>query len=337
MTKYRRGHDRDELLADVAEMYYEEGFTQAEISRQVGMTRSAISRMLSESRQKGIVEIIVHRPLRFDKDLEAAVIERFNLKNASVLLWQHKEGQYDRLRYRLGRVAAQVLRGLLRPDMVLGVAWGTTVSATIEALEVPDPMPMDVVQLVGVLGSSSHAFNAQALVEMLAREVGGEGTYLYSPFIVENADTARSILNIPNVRDAIALGREAEVALLGIGTVVDPNFCSLFLGGHISRGILKNLVDAGAVGDVSGRHFDIYGNEPETEFHDRLVGIARDDLLAIPTRLGVAGDMAKAQAVLGALRGGYVNMLVTDSDTAEAVLALDDEHVHSKNGIEAMA
>ena len=92
MTKYRRGHDRDELLADVAEMYYEEGLTQAQISRQVGMTRSAISRMISEAKQKGIVEIVVHRPLRFDKDLESALIERFNLKNASVLLWHAERG-----------------------------------------------------------------------------------------------------------------------------------------------------------------------------------------------------------------------------------------------------
>ncbi len=84
-------------------------------------------------------------------------------------------------------------------------------------------------------------------------------------------------------------------------------------------------MDAGAVGDVSGRHFDINGKEAKCDFHGRLVGIARKDLLAIPTRLGVAGDVAKAQAVLGALRGGYVNMLVTDSDTAAVVMALDDE------------
>ena len=325
MSKYQRGPDRDELLADVAEMYYGEDLTQAEISRQIGMTRSAVSRMLTEARQKEIVEIIVHRPLRFDSELESALIERFKLQNGRVLLWPQKHGQYDRLRFRLGRVAAQVLRGLLRPEMVLGVAWGTTVSATIEALEVPEPVPMHVVQLVGVLGSSSHAFNAQALVEMLASKVGGEATYLYSPFIVENAVTAQSILNIPNVRDAISLGRKCDVALLGIGTVTDANYCSLYLGGHISRGVVKNLVDAGAVGDVSGRHFDQYGNEANIDFHDRLVGIARDDLLAIPTRLGVAGDVAKAQAILGALRGGYVNMLVTDSNTAEKLLLLDGE------------
>jgi len=331
MTKYKRGHDRDELLADVAEMYYEEELTQAEISRRIGMTRSAISRMLTEARHKGIVEIVVHRPLRFDAGLETALVERFNLQNANVLTWQQQGGQYDRLRYRLGRVAAQVLRDLLRPRMVLGVAWGTTVSATIEALSVPEPIPMDVVQLVGVLGSSSHAFNAQALVAMLSVKVGGEGTYLYSPFIVENADTARSILKIPNVREAIALGARCDVALLGIGTLLDADYSSLYQGGHISRAMLQELMDAGAVGDVSGRHFDVYGERTPTDFHDRLVGIARDDLLAIPTRLGVAGDVAKAPAILGALRGGYINMLVTDSSTAEALLQLDGEQVVVNN------
>ena len=103
------------------------------------------------------------------------------------------------------------------------------------------------------------------------------------------------------------------------------NFSSLYQGGHISRSVLKNLVDCGAVGDVSGRHFDINGEVANTEFHDRLVGIAGNDLLAIPIRLGVAGNVAKARAILGALRGGYVNMLVTDSNTAEQLLLLDDE------------
>jgi DNA-binding transcriptional regulator LsrR (DeoR family) len=322
MTKYRRGHDRDELLADVAEMYYVDDLTQAEVSRAIGMTRSAVSRMLTEARQKGIVEITVSRPLSFDSELEAALTGRFNLLDAHVLSLR-QETNYDNLRSRLGRTAAQVIGGLLRPQMICGVAWGTTISATIEALQVANPIPMQIVQLVGVLGSSSHAFNAQALVQMMASKVGGEGVYLYSPFIVENADTARSILNIRNVREAIATGNRSDVALLGIGTISDENYSSLFQGGHMSRDTLEELRDAGAIGDVSGRHFDIEGNAPCTQFHDRLVGIAADDLLAIPVRFGVAGGHAKAEAILGALRGGYVNQLLTDSHTAEAVLALD--------------
>jgi DNA-binding transcriptional regulator LsrR (DeoR family) len=322
MTKYTRGHERDELLADVAEMYYVDDLTQQEVSRAIGITRSAVSRMLTEARHKGIVEITVRRPLSFDLELEEALIERFNLLDAHVLSIQQATN-YDTLRNRLGRTAAQVLGGLFRPQMICGVTWGTTVSATIDVLKVANPIQMQIVQLGGVLGSSSHAYNAQALVEMMARKVGGEGVYLYSPFLVENAVTARSIMNIPNVREAIATAKRSDVALLGIGTITDENYSSLYQGGHITMRTIEELREAGAVGDVSALHFDVEGNFADTPFHDRLVGIGVDDLLAIPVRFAVAGSHAKVEAILGALRGRWVNQLVTDRSTAEAVMALD--------------
>lgn len=319
MTKYRRGPDREEFLADVAEMYYQNELTQAQISREIGLTRSAVSRMLSEAREKGIVEIIVHRPLRFEEELEAALLERFDLAGARVLLWQQRPGQYGRLRRRLGRVAAGLLQGLLNAEMVLGVAWGTTVNATIEALPVDESLSLEVVQLVGVLGSESHAFNAQALVSDLARKFNGRATYLYSPFIVENAATARSIRSIPAVNEALAMGRRSDIALLGIGTT-EPKHCTLLQSGHITRSTLDDLVQAGAVGDVCALFYDHDGRQIESSFHDQLVGITCEDLKEIPIRLGVAGHTDKADAILGALHGGFVNMLVTDSETAQKVL-----------------
>jgi DNA-binding transcriptional regulator LsrR (DeoR family) len=324
MSKYRRGDERDELLADVAEMYYVEDLTQVEISRAIDMTRSAVSRMLTEARKKRIVEINVRRPLRFDARLEAALQERFNLQGAHVLAGQRGD-DYDKLRRQLGQTAAGTLKDLLRPQMSCGVAWGTTVSVTIEAMDVPDPVPMQIVQLVGVLRSNSHAFNAQALVEIMARKLGGEGLYLYSPFIVENAATAHSIRSIPDMRETLDAGKRCDIALMGIGTVLDPAYSSLYQGGHITLETLEQLRHGGAVGDVGGVHIDINGNEAGGDFNDRLVGITGPELLAIPTRLAVAGGVAKAEAILGALRGGYVNLLVTDSETAEAVLGEDRE------------
>jgi deoxyribonucleoside regulator len=320
MFRYTRGDDREELLADVAEMYYEEGLTQVEISHAIGMTRSAISRMLTEARQKGIVQIHIQRPLRFDANLEEKLIEHFGLQAAHVLVWQKPE-HYEALRRRLGVAAGHVLEKLLRPGLVIGLPWGKTVSATIDALEVVEPTSVRVVQLVGVLGSNSHVHNAQALVEQLARKLGGEGVYLYTPFIVESPDTARALLNNQNIREAIAIGKRCDVALLGIGTT-EAEFSSLYQGGHITLEELEVLQRAGAVGDVSGHHFDIAGRVPDVAFHDYLVGIARDDLLTIPIRLGVAGGAAKVRPILGALRGGYVNVLVTDSHTAQQVLNL---------------
>lgn len=322
MTKYRRGEERDDLLADIAEMYYEQDLTQAEISRAIGMTRSAVSRMLTEARQKGIVKISVMRPLHFDEELETVLKKRFNLQSVHVLAGNFS-GDYDRLRRQLGQAAAGVLKERLQPEMICGVAWGTTVSATIEAFEGSNLASVQIVQLVGVLQSNSHAYNAQALVEIMSRKLGGGGTYLYSPFIVENAQTAQSILGLPDVRETLAVGRRSDIALMGIGTVLDANFSSLYQGGHITLQTLQELRDDGAVGDVGGVHIDIDGNVAGGDFNKRMVGISGDDLLAIPMRLAVAGGIAKADAILGALRGGYVNLLVTDSETAEVVLAKD--------------
>ena len=322
MIKYQRGVERDELLADVAEMYYVEELTQVEISRAIDMTRSAVSRMLTEARKKRIVEINVRRPLRFDAGLEAALQERFDLQGAHVLAGQRGD-DYNKLSRQLGQTAASTLKGLLRPQMTCGVAWGTTVSATIEALDVSDSVPMKIVQLVGVLRSNSHAFNAQALVEIMARKLGGEGIYLYSPFIVENATTARSIRSIPDVSETLDAGKRCDITLMGIGTVLDPAYSSLYQGGHIALETLEQLRHDGAVGDVGSVHIDINGKVAGGDFNDRLVGIAGPDLLAIPIRLAVAGGAAKTEAILGALRGGYTNLLVTNSETAEAVLERD--------------
>src|SRR5512137_1730785 len=107
MNKYTRGEDREELLAKIAEMYYMKEDSQAEIARAVGVTRSAVSRMLKEAKAKGIVDVRIRRPLRFDADLARTLMQRFALQNAHVLDWD-RETSYDELRARLGKAAAQV-------------------------------------------------------------------------------------------------------------------------------------------------------------------------------------------------------------------------------------
>ena len=320
--KHKNYVDRLELLADVAELYYEEGKTQAEISETFGITRSAISRILTEARQKGVVEINIRRPLRYDTALERALIERFGLKNACVVTWQSND-RYDALKIRLGKAAARLLSDQINSSRIIGIAWGTTVSTTIDACESKDLSDLQIVQLVGALGSSMHTYSGQALVEQLARKVGGKGVYLYTPFIVDEADTARALTNTPSIQEALDVGRKCDAALVGIGST-KPEYCSLFQGGHISKDVLATLQQAGAVGDVSGHYFDIHGNTANLEFHQLMIGISKTDLLNIPARIAVAGNSAKADAIYAALSGGYVNILVSDSQTVTKVLELAD-------------
>lgn len=316
--------DRDELLAFVAEKYFLDDLRQSDIAEQIGVTRSAVSRMLTEAREKGIVEIIVHYPFHYNRELESELQNLLDLKYVSVLdLANHPD--YGTLRKKLGKIASRLLADLIQPGDQIGVAWGTTVQATIEAFETTNIPNTKVVQLVGVLGSTRHSYSAQTLVERLAEKIGGEGIYLYSPFIVENERTAASLLDDPTVEKSITRGEQSDIALVGIGTT-QPEFCSLFRGDHISQDELDALRSAGAVGDVCAIYYDIAGQLAGTDFHQRRIGVSPEGLKNIPIRLGVGGSSEKAEAIFGAARGGFINALVTDSATAELILELARTH-----------
>lgn len=319
MSKQSKLLEREELLAEIAEMYYEGGNTQAQIAKAIGNTRSAISRMLTEARQKGIVEIHIHHPLRFDEQLGRKLIARFGLRSAHVLIGQNRDGINQNKR--LGRAASTLFDNIFTRNQIIGVAWGTTVSAAIDSYEGKESANMRVVQLVGILGSTHHTYSGQALVERLARKVKGEGVYLYTPFIVDNKETAKVLLRDKSIQEAITLGKKCDVAILGIGST-QPEFCSLYQGGHISKADLDSLLEAGAVGDVAGHYYDIEGNLVDVEFQQRLMSITWDDLRNIPTRFAIAGHAMKAEAIIGAIRGRSVNALVTDRQTALKMLEL---------------
>jgi len=315
----KTSQDRASLLADVAEMYYLEQKNQAEIAKAVGVTRSMISRMLTEAREHGIVEIRIQRPLQSDLELEAALKEQFGLKDVFVVVTSHRSG--ERLTRTLGSAGAQVLKRHLAPQKILGLAWGTSISATVDAFETVESMPVKVVQLVGAMGARNLEYDGHDLVSRITEKLSGEAYYLNAPYLCQSAEIAQSLLETKSVRETISVGKKTDVALLGIGTT-SLEHSSFYLAGYITRRELDELRRAGGIGDVCGLHFDFHGQPACEDFCERLVSIRRHDLLAIPIRLGVAGGEGKAEAILGALRSKYVNVLVVDSVTARKVLEL---------------
>jgi deoxyribonucleoside regulator len=311
--------DRASLLADVAEMYYLEEKNQAAIAKTIGVTRSMVSRMLTEARESGIVEIRIQRPLQLDSVLETELKEKFGLKDVFVVVTSHRSG--ERLTRSLGNAGAQMLARYLVPQKILGLAWGTSISATVDAFEAKEQIPVKVVQLVGAMGARNMEYDGHDLVSRITEKLGGEAYYLNAPYLCQSPEVAKSLLETKSVRETISVGKKTDIALLGIGTTA-PDYSSFYLAGYVTRRELDELRQAGAIGDVCGLHFDLHGQPACEDFCERLVSIRRPDLLSIPLRLGVAGGEGKANAILGALRSRYVNVLVIDSVTARKVLEL---------------
>ncbi|MEE9514103.1 MAG: sugar-binding transcriptional regulator [Anaerolineales bacterium] len=309
---------RNDLLADVAEMYYLERQTQSEIAKHIGLTRSMISRMLDEARNKGIVEFRVNRSLSFDEHLERALIEGFGLKSAHVVIMGDADS--ERILRKVGVGAAQVLRKKLRPGMILGLAWGTFIRSTLEAFELEEPVPgIRVVQLAGAGDSRIKDYDGHALVQRMTQLTGGEGIFLNAPIMVNNEASAQSLMASKTIREVIQLSRQSDLALLGIGST-DPRYSTFYHSGYFSLNDLTKLQEDAAVGNVCGMHFTIDGTLTSLDFQHRLVTISKEDLINIDIRMGVAGGLGKVDAILGALRGGFINVLVTDNVATTALL-----------------
>jgi deoxyribonucleoside regulator len=180
---------------------------------------------------------------------------------------------------------------------------------------------MKVVQLVGAMGAHNMEYDGHDLVARITEKLGGEAFYLNAPYLCQNAEMAKSLLETKSIRETINVGKKTDVALLGVGTTT-PEYSSFYLAGYVTRRELDDLRKAGGVGDVCGLHFDINGHPACNDFCERLVSIRRPDLLSIPVRLGVAGGEGKAEAILGALRSKYINVLVIDSVTARKLIDL---------------
>lgn len=314
-------HSRAVLLADVAEMYFKEGLTQAEIAREIDVTRSMVSRMLTEAREKDIVKIEIVRRFNYDPDLQQALKETFNLEGAVVF----HSPEVSRRRYLtyLGAAAAQVLQPYLEEEgLVVGTAWGTTLGATIEALEVEKSQDVTVVQLVGALGERNLIFDGHQVVHRLADKLGGQGYYLNVPYIVDKPETVESLMTVQGVQETMLQMKKCDLGLFGVGST-DLDYSTFYNAGYLVLEEMRGLAVHGAVGNVCGLYFDVQGSPTAREFQRRSITIRKRDLVTIPLRFGIAGGQGKTAAILGALRGEYINYLITDSRTAADILRMN--------------
>jgi deoxyribonucleoside regulator len=312
---------REELLAEVAILIYEQGLTQQEVAERIGVSRSTVSRLLDEARQRGIVQVYINTPFRRSVELQTLLCERFSLREARVLVSDTLS--YREMLQRLGMSAAFYLRALLRNDMCVGVAWGTALYELVRAFRPLDhDTQVSVVQIIGSVGAIDQNVDGANLAHEFAKLVRGRYFDLHAPLLVETPELREALMRERDVVEVMSMARRADMALVGIGSV-EAGYNSLVRAGYLHEADLPTLRGAAAVGDVCAHHFDVHGVELPIDLNQRVIGITLEQLKEIPLVVALAGGEQKAPAILGALRGGYINVLITDSVAATKVLSLD--------------
>jgi DNA-binding transcriptional regulator LsrR (DeoR family) len=306
--------DELRLIARVARMYYEWDMRQSVIAKQLGLSQATVSRLLGRSKEEGIIRISVNLPNGVYTELEETLVKKFGLRDAIVV--DSLDDNEKLIQRDLGAAAAYYLELAIRPNEVIGISsWSATLVALVDSLQtLPRNPGVKVVQILGGVGNPAAEAYATHLTSRMAQLVKGNAVYLPVSGVLAT-EAARDILMADEVaQHAIRLFDHVTTALVGIGAI-EPSPLLAQSGNIFGPQELDLLRQEKAVGDILLRFFDQNGNLVETGLEKRVISMSLEQLNKVSRAIGVAGGSRKYAAILGALRGHWINVLVTDHFT----------------------
>jgi DNA-binding transcriptional regulator LsrR (DeoR family) len=273
---------------------------------------------LKRAEREGIVRITVSLPSGTHTDIEDALQSRYGVDEAVVVDCFQDDAQIS---HDLGAAAAFYLENTLKPSDVIGISsWSAALLEMVNAMHPSQRFKgTRVVQILGGVGSPNAEVHATQVTRRLADLIGAETTLLPAPGVVGSRDARDVLMKDRFVREALDLFGQVTIALVGIGAT-EPSRALASSGNSFSPQEIKLLASKGAVGDICLRFFDANGRQVITELNDRVISMGFDQLRAVRRVVGVAGGKRKTNAILGALAGKLVNVLITDLATAERLL-----------------
>ncbi len=300
-------------------MYYLEYKTQNEIAKELGISRPKVSRMLSKAREEGIVDITVNNPFSNVESLTRNIKEKLNL--AAVVVVPGEKGSQSQIQKRIGRGAAHYLGNALQRGDKLGIGWGRSLYAVAQEIKPDIEKKLSIVPLMGGLGQVSPSFQVHSLSRMFTESFGGVWQPLYVPAIVEDPIILKGLINSKDVSRIVETWNDLSVAIFGVGNIeLGPDVRMLF-SDYMEDSVFENLKKENAVGDICMRFFDLDGTPIENGLPG-VISIEINQLKKVPQRIGVAGGKEKALAILGAIQGKLLNVLITDETAATEILKL---------------
>lgn len=204
-----------EELIRVSQMYYDEGLNQSQIAGEVGYSRSSVSRMLTEARETGIVQITIGHPLQRLQSLEENLRDKYGLKTVRVA-YSYDDNIASML---VPQCAAQLLMENLKPDSLIVTSTGTPMAATIRALPPLDYPRAHVTQMLGSLSSANSLTDSPEICRMMAERLGCAYSLLPAPLIMGSAEVAQAVRSEKLIAMTLALGNRADIAIVGVGAI----------------------------------------------------------------------------------------------------------------------
>lgn len=318
--------DDERLIYKVCSLYYQDNMNQQEVGDFLGVSRSSVLRMLQKGREMGIVTIELHNPRFYDYgDLEKKLERAYGLKDALIVETSVLDTRTEAASYMFG-TASDYLHSFFKEGDRVGVAMGSTLNNVVSTNKTYDKYKelVFVAMEGGISQSPVESVDVQGneLARKFAEKFGGSYMQFLSPAVFSDKTVLEYFMKEKAVNYILDEFKKLNVIVVGIG-VLDRVEHTLDKAGYITGDERRKLVEQGAVGDMCLQFYDKDGNTDRFGFfNDRVAAMRLEDIRRIPSKIGIAGRERKAEAVVGAIRGGYINILITDTECARKLIEL---------------
>jgi len=294
-----KNHQEREMLLEIARLYYMEERSQAQIAQRFDISRSLVSKLLKRARNEHLVTISLQKPRERHHRHASVIMERFGMKDVLIEPNAETPGDAQDLAQRVGSRGARYLESVLRPDMSIGIEWGTSLYHMIDQVS-PDASysGISVVQLHGVIDAASLDIEGFTLVRTLGQRLEASVHVMQAPMMVQDVSLCERLTSEEKIARTIRAAQQVETAM------------------------------------ISGWFIDRFGDLIDIPANKRIIGLHPHLFRKIPLVIAVAYGREKGEAVHAALRGGYVDVLITDAAAAEIIIQLMEEEQRTETGHE---
>lgn len=317
------GVNKEETMLAASSMYYLQDVKMETIASHLHMSRSTVSRLLKQARTSGLVEITLRPTPTKAPGVGQHISQRFGVETYVVPV-RDSATEAERLE-QVAKATARMVSGWFDSDMIMGVAWGTTLAEVARQLTSKPTRGSTIVQLNGA--ANNRTSGDDYVGDLISRfgDAFDARVHLFPvPAFFDYAETRQAMWRERSVSRVLEVQRRADIVLFSIGAVAGEVPSHVYSAGYLEAEDIETLASEGVVGDVCTVFLRADGSYEDLSLNERATGPTPAELKRVPRRVCAVAGEAKVLPLLAALRAGVITHLVIDEQTASKLMDVWD-------------
>ncbi|MFZ6042875.1 sugar-binding transcriptional regulator [Vibrio natriegens] len=304
---------KTDQMVRAAWMYYISGRNQRDIASELGLSRPVVQRLIAAAKEEGIVSVGLHHPISTCLDYAELLKEKYQLVECNIVPTISDDETLDNVSFGCFQLMSKYMKD--QQNQIIGIGSGLTLKKAINRIdfEAPNSKCVALISAMGIDGQCNYYDDVPLI---LARKIQANYFQLPAPRYATSTDEFKTWASMRVFKEVSSVADSANVIFLGIGSLSKAS--PIIKDGFISADKADELNQQGAVGEILGRFINAEGEVIDCTINTFITSydIRNNDC----PRIGAACGEDKRSAILAALRGHWVNGLVTDEATARWLL-----------------